>query len=158
LLPRLHEGESRDHQEMDLQLALSWSVAIGIGLRAPERESALARAGELGEQLGDNAKLIEALLALAHFHFNSRDYGPAQELAERVLAIAEPAETPATAAGAHVVLGLIQSSRGDLVAGRQHLERAIELFAAGPYRDPGANIFARKAPNTLATLMCVLGF
>jgi class 3 adenylate cyclase/predicted ATPase len=157
-LQQTPEGNDRNRQELDLQLALSWSVAMAIGLRAPERESALARTRELSEQLGDNSKLLYATLALAHFHFNLRDYGAAQELAQRVLAIAQPTEASATAAGAHVVLGFVRFSYRELAAARDHLQRAIELFDAGPYRDPAVNIFAQEAPNNLAVVLLILGF
>ena len=56
------------------------------GLRASERESALVRARELAERLGDEGKLMEPLLALAHLHFNRRQYQPARELAEKASA------------------------------------------------------------------------
>src|SRR5262249_53891205 len=74
LLGGLPESPTRDRQELELQIALSWSVALAIGLRAPERESALVRAQELGERLEEPAKLMELLLALAHLRFNRRQY------------------------------------------------------------------------------------
>jgi hypothetical protein len=56
------DGIGRDSQELDLQMALSWLLFVGRGPRAPGRESALVRARELCEQLGDNARLMKALL------------------------------------------------------------------------------------------------
>jgi hypothetical protein len=49
---------------------------------------------------------MEALLALAHARLTRNDLERARELAERVLALAEPAKAPAMLAGGHVVLGL----------------------------------------------------
>src|SRR5713226_8612205 len=58
LLPRLPDGTARDSQELDLQMALSWSLFVARA-QAPELEHALVRACELSEQLGENAKLME---------------------------------------------------------------------------------------------------
>jgi tetratricopeptide (TPR) repeat protein len=127
-------------------------------LRAPERESALVRARELGERLVDEAKLIEALLALAHLHFNRRQYEPARELAEKVLGMAEAAKAPAVAGGANVILGWVRASTGQLLAARKHIERAVELFGADSSRIHGAFVLALEAPNFLADLLVVLGY
>jgi len=83
LLRRLPVGAAGDSQELDLQLALSRSLRVARYI-APETESALVRARELGEHLGDNAKLMEALLALAFTRANRRDFEQARDQAERV--------------------------------------------------------------------------
>jgi class 3 adenylate cyclase/tetratricopeptide (TPR) repeat protein len=132
LLPRLPESVARDRQELDLQFALSWSFYVARGRRAPERESALLRAQELCERLGDNAKLMEALLALAQF-LGGRDWGLSRKLAERVLAMAKEAEAPAMLAGAHVALGVVRFATGQFREAYEHFERADELF--GPSHD-----------------------
>jgi hypothetical protein len=53
LLRGLPESTARDSQELDLQMALSWSLFVARGPQAPEREPALVRSREPGEQLGD---------------------------------------------------------------------------------------------------------
>jgi hypothetical protein len=55
LLRQLPEGASRDHQELDLQMALSWSLFVARG-QLPELEHALVRACELCEQLGETSQ------------------------------------------------------------------------------------------------------
>ncbi len=158
LLPRLPDGAARDSQELDLQMALSWSLFAARGPRASqERESALVRARELCEQLGDNATLMEALLGLALFRFNLRDFGMARELAESVLAMAQQAKAPAMLAGAHAVLGVVRSITGQFPAAREHLECAVELFGAGPSRNWGA-YFAQNAPGLLVGALVILGY
>src|SRR5712692_812183 len=112
LLPRLPEGTARDCQELDLQMALNLSLYFAIGLRGPGRELALVRARELSEQLGDNDRLMEALLALAQFRSNRRDFELARELAERVLAMAQQANALPMLAGAHVALGVVRYNTG----------------------------------------------
>jgi class 3 adenylate cyclase len=157
LLRGFADGPARDRRELDIQIALSWSMAFAIGLRAPERESALVRARELSERLGDEAKGMEPLLALAHLHFNRRQYQPARELAEKVLSMAEASKAAAVAGGANVVLGWVRASTGQLVAARKHMERAVELFGAGS-QIHGAFVLALEAPNFLADLLVVLGY
>ena len=157
LLPRLPDGAVRDPQELDLQMALSWSLFAVRGSRAPERESALARARELCELLRESAKLMEVVLALAHLRVNRRDFELARELADRVLAMAQQAEAPPMLAGAHFVLGLVGLATGQFAAARDHLERAVELFGAGPSRNESAYL-AQNAPNILAGTLIILGY
>ena len=85
LLPRLPDGDARDRQELDLQMALSWSLFVARG-ELPELEHALVRACELCEQLREDFKLMQALLARAHYR--RLDFAVARELAERVIAMA----------------------------------------------------------------------
>jgi class 3 adenylate cyclase/tetratricopeptide (TPR) repeat protein len=157
LLQQLPDGGSRDRQELELQMALSESSFVAIGLRAFEREPALVRARELSERLGDNLRLMEALLALAHLRFNQRDFGTARELAERVLVMSKEANAPAILAGTHSVLGLVRFATGDFAATRQHCERAVELFAITSPRE-GGGLFAQIAPNLLLAVVIFLGY
>src|SRR5262249_51450172 len=148
---------ARDRQELDLQMALSWSLFVARGFLTPERESALIRARELCEQLGDNAKLMEAFLALAHICNNRADLEQARELAERALAMAEQAKAPAMLAGAHCVLGVVRFYCGQFPAAREHLERAVELFGAG-LPGPFGIFFAQSAANVLVGELAILGY
>src|SRR5260370_26683875 len=68
---------------------LAWSLTGARGGGAREREPVLLRGRELCEQAGDNARLMEVLLALALFRTMRRDLQTAQELAKQVLALAE---------------------------------------------------------------------
>ena len=156
LLQLLPASTVRDRQELDLQIALSWSLYVARGPRAPERESALVRARELCEQLEENAALMETLLALAFFRPNW-PHEQAGELAQRVLTMAQQTKTPAMLAGAHTVLGVVRFTTGEFPAARDHLERAVELFGAGPSRNYGA-YFAQNAPNILLAVLIILGY
>jgi class 3 adenylate cyclase/tetratricopeptide (TPR) repeat protein len=157
LLRRLPEGAARDRQELDLQMALGWSSFMARGARAPQRESALVRARELCEQLGDNAKLMEALVALAHLRVSRREFELGQELAEKVLAMAQQAKAPAMLARVHAVLGVVRFATGQFPAAHEHFECAVELFGGGPSRNEDA-YFAQNAPNVLVALLEILGY
>jgi class 3 adenylate cyclase len=88
LLRQLPQGASRDQLELDLQLALSWSLFVARGVGAPEHELALVRARELCEGMGNNTRLMEGLQALAQVHYTHREFELARELAVKVLAMA----------------------------------------------------------------------
>jgi tetratricopeptide (TPR) repeat protein len=157
LLKNLPGSADRDRQESDLQLALSWSLLI-LNPADPEREPVLVRAQELSEQLGEDAKQIEALLQLAESHFFRREYGVARELAQRVLDLAGPAQATAMVAGAHYVLGTTASWLGELEAAREHLELAAALFGPGPFRNFGEAQYARFTTHALTLTLLQLGY
>jgi len=156
LLRRLPDGAARDRQELDLQMALSRSLFVIRRFGASELESALVRACELGEQLQEDAKLMEALLVLAYLN-HRRDFGVARELSERVLVMAEQAKAPAMVAGAHYVLGVVLHGSGQFQAAREHLERSVGVFEACPSRTYGT-FFAQAAFNTLPGNLVTLGY
>jgi class 3 adenylate cyclase/tetratricopeptide (TPR) repeat protein len=154
LLRQLTEDAARDRRELDLQMALSWSLFVARG-ELPELEHALVRACELCEQLGENSKLMQALLALAHYR--RLDFAVAREMAERVIALAQQTTAPLMLAGANFVLGLVESAMGQLPAAREHLERAIELSGRGPARNYDA-YFAQGGPNVYVFVLIQLGY
>ena len=156
LLRQLPESAVRDHQELDLQMALDWSLLVAGGLRTPEREQILLRARELCERLGENAGLMETLVGLAHFHFNQGDFGPARELADSVLAMDPLGKASTILAGALFVVGLVAYAGGEFPAAREHLERAVALFSEGP--SPKYNFFAQVTPAVLASAYAILGY
>src|SRR5262249_37213915 len=104
LLKSLPDSVERGRQELDLQMALSWSLNI-LNPVDLEREAVLIRSRELCEQLGEEANQMEALLELARLRYVRREYNVARELAMRVLALGGSARATAMVAGAHYVLG-----------------------------------------------------
>ena len=158
LLPRLPESAVRNSQELDLQLALNWSAFNVKGPGAPEREPALLRARGLAEQLSDNARLMEVLLALAHLYYR-HDVTIARELCERVLVIAKGSDAPAMLAQANHAMGLVLFANGQLSGAREHLEQAVEFFRANPLRNINLGYyFAQYSPHILAGVMALLGY
>jgi len=157
LLKSLPDSTDRGRQELGLQMALSWSLFF-MNPAHPEGERILIRARELCEQLGEDAKQMETLLQLARFSFVRREYGLARELAQRVLDLAEAAKATAMVAGAHYLLGIIPSFLGQHEAARQHLELAVALFGAGPFRSFIEAQYAQSATAVLATTLLFLGY
>jgi tetratricopeptide (TPR) repeat protein len=157
LLKHLPESVDRDRQELDLQMALNWSLSV-LNPVDPEREPVLIRARELSDQLGEDAKQMEVLLQLGLFRFFRRDHGVARELAQRLLGLAEPAQATAMVAGAHYLLGIIPSFLGEIETAREHLELAVALFGPGPFRNFGEAQYVQAATATLTTTLLLLGY
>jgi tetratricopeptide (TPR) repeat protein len=149
LLRRLPEGAARDRQELDLQLALGLSLPVIRGPATPQIEAVLVRAQKLSEELGDYARLMEALLALAFFRMARREVSAARELARRALAMAESAKAMPILEAAHFRLGVISLLSGQLEAAREHLERAGSS-RVGPFRTSAASF--------LPLVLCLLGY
>ncbi|MGO9057030.1 MAG: adenylate/guanylate cyclase domain-containing protein [Candidatus Binataceae bacterium] len=156
LLKNLPDSAERGRQEFDLQMALSSSLYI-LNPVDPEREPVLIRARELSEQLGEEEQM-EALLELARFRYVRREYGVARDLAQRVLALAEPAQATAMVVGAHCLLGVILSYLGQLEAAREHLELAVALLGPGPFRNFGEAQYAAFATGNLTATLLLLGY
>jgi adenylate cyclase len=100
---------------------------------------------------------MEVLVALAHQRLSWNEFGPARELAERVVAMAQMAEAPAMLLGAHNALGIVRFAAGQFPAAREHFERAVELSGAGP-SDYYGTYFAQNAPNILIAVLVILGY
>jgi tetratricopeptide (TPR) repeat protein len=133
-LKELPDDVERALEELDLQNALGWLLYATKGGGAAVRETPVVRAKEICEQLGDKARLVEALVALSNFRFNRHERQSAQELAERALTLAERLEDPGVVAQAHFQLGQLLFWLGEFAAAREHCERALELFGSGPCR------------------------
>ena len=158
LVGQLPDSIDCARQELDIVMALAWSLYIARGPLAPEREHALLGAQQLCERLGDQSKLVEALLALALFRFNQREFAPVQEMAERVLVLAKQVDAPAMLAGAHSVLGGMMHVSGQLEAARRHLECAAEFSGLGPFHGFGNFIYAQIAANSRVSTLSLLGY
>jgi class 3 adenylate cyclase/tetratricopeptide (TPR) repeat protein len=157
LLKKLPDSADRGRRELNLQMALSWSLFI-LNPINPEREPVLIRARELSEQLGEDAEQMEAMLLLAESCFFRRDYSKARELGQHLLELAEAVKATAMVAGAHYVLGTTATWLGELEAAREHLEIAIALFGPGPFRNFGEAQYARFATGALTTTLLQLGY
>jgi hypothetical protein len=71
--------------------------------------------------------------------------------------MAEQAKAPAMLAGAHFALGHVRFRTGHFPVAREHLERSVELFAAGPSRNLGA-YFAQAASGIRVGVLSTLGY
>jgi tetratricopeptide (TPR) repeat protein len=139
-------------------MALAWSLFVARGAGAAEREPILNRARELCERLGDSAKLMEILLALAFFCLWRGEDDRGRELGQKVVAMAEQSQAPAMLARAHSQLGVLLVTSAQLEEGREHLERALNVFESGPSRTQVQLYEMANAQAFLSVALLYLGY
>ena len=141
VLGTLPDTPARAQQELALQVALGHALFVTKGWASREGAEAFARVRELSEQLGDTQQILLVLLGLWVSAYTRGEARAAQELADQMLRVAERDSTPGTLVWAHVAQGATRYERGDLIAAREHLERAIAVYDEEEYRsglpDPG---------------------
>jgi class 3 adenylate cyclase/tetratricopeptide (TPR) repeat protein len=159
LMRRLPDDAERARQELELQMALSASLHIAKGVGVPERETALLRAKELCEQVGNSMRLIEVLLGLSVLRVSRDELSAAHKLAQGAFALAEQAKEPRMLGAAHTVMALSLYAEGQFAAARDHFESAIELFDLGTVGTLGQIAAAgQSAEALLAHVLVILGY
>jgi len=158
VLQQLPDGNDRDRQELNLQIALGRSLIVVKGWSAPEREPVLLRAQELADRVKDDSKLTETLLALAYFRLYHRESGQSRQLAQRALALADQAKAQTMIPAAHCLLGVLRFCTGELEAARRQLERADAFYSTVPYYDFEEGMYARMTVGGLISALRILGY
>lgn len=128
LLAPLPDSLERAQTELALHIALGVPLLMAKGYADPEVERTYARARALCQQLGARPQLFPALHGLWVFHEVRADLRIARALAEEMFALAQSEQSPALLLQAHHVLGETSYLQGELIAAREHLERAIALY------------------------------
>ena len=159
LLGQLPDDTDRARCELDLQVALAGAAQVAIGTATPEREQSLLRARSLCEQLGESARLIDVLLGLSFLGSGRGQFTDAHELAERAMALAQRSTEPRVLGAAHAGLGVIMLLTGQLAPAREHIEKAVQLFASLPVTNLGQIAGTQRgAESVLGIMLAVLGF
>jgi tetratricopeptide (TPR) repeat protein len=159
LVGRLPDDAERAQRELEMQLALSASLHIAKGPATPERETALLRAQELCEQLGESTRLIEVLLGLSVVRVSGGESSAALKLAQGAIALAEQAKAPRMLGAAHGAMAITLFSEGQFAAAREYCESSIELFGPGPVGTFGQIAAAgQSAEPILALVLAILGY
>lgn len=124
----LPDETPRLRRELGLQLRLGAALIDGRGYTAPEVSAAFQRASQLSGQLADEAQLSSALWGQYLFHLIRAEFGPAQQIATRLLEMAEGAPGDAeTNLRARLALGAVLFFRGELEAAWPHFELGLDL-------------------------------
>jgi predicted ATPase len=157
LLKELPDDAERALEEFDLQNALGWLFYATKGPASAKRETAVVRARDLAELLGDEGRRTEALEALSNFMQN---FGtPAtRQVAEQALALAERVNDAGLLAVAQLQVGQVLFLFGEFSGSRDHLERAFELFGLGPYRNFWRADPAQWTETYLVIIPVLLGY
>jgi class 3 adenylate cyclase/tetratricopeptide (TPR) repeat protein/energy-coupling factor transporter ATP-binding protein EcfA2 len=139
VLDETTEASGLEHRKLVLQVALGQVLMATKGYAAAEVRAAYARAGELGERVGDPAQVIFTLMGLWVSNLIRCELRAAQAVADQVLAAAEAHGS--LRIWGHLANGVTRYHSGDLAGAWLHLERATSLYREDFYsaipQDPG---------------------
>ncbi|TDQ16690.1 AAA family ATPase [Phyllobacterium brassicacearum] len=134
-------SEVREHQELEVQVALGPPLIATEGFGAPQVETAYARAEELARRQGHESYRARALRGLCHVYHVRGHLTHAGELSAELLELVERGDDLVRQADAHHALGFNLFHLGQhgqalthLEAARSKIERAgdpADAFAAG---------------------------
>jgi tetratricopeptide (TPR) repeat protein len=153
LLSALPETRQRDRQELTLQTMLGPALMATKGNAAREVGVVYKRAVQLGQQLGESAKLFPVLFGLRSFHLIRAELQPAFELANQLMGLAESVQDSGLLMEAHLAQANSLFLFGKLIPALEHFERAISLYDPVTHSahafvyglDPGMFCLARTA-------------
>ncbi|WP_437878067.1 TOMM system kinase/cyclase fusion protein [Sorangium sp. So ce513] len=159
-LGALEEPRERAEAELDLHQITIAAVASIRSFAAEEVDSAVRRAQELIERVGDRSHALAMLWARFNHHWKRGDAEQAHALAQQYVTLSERSGDAQHAIAAHVALGrslLIAARYGEAEAA---LERAVALYDPEQHRG-SALVFgvdlAVSAQVTLAALLWSTG-
>jgi TOMM system kinase/cyclase fusion protein len=134
LLRMLPETPERNHQELQLQLALGGALMPARGFIALEVERAYERARELCAEIGQTPELFQAFIGLSLFYYHRGELRTSTDLAERALALAERAGEGPLLLAAHTRLGINLYTMGEPTRALDHFEQAIRVHDPEEHR------------------------
>ncbi|KRQ93785.1 adenylate cyclase [Bradyrhizobium jicamae] len=123
-LPEIDRGR----RELDLQVALGVALMARQGWAAPEAGRANARARELCEQIGATTQLWPVLYGQWVFHGVRAEHNAAREVSDEFLRRVHDHQEASATMVAHRISGTGAFWRGEMIAARTHLERALALY------------------------------
>ena len=127
-LTTLPETPERLQQALTLHIALGVPLAAIKGLGAPEVEHVYTRALDLCQQVGDTPQLFPALWGLWLFYGSRGPAQTAQELAARLLRLAESVHDPALLLEAYHALWATAFNQGEVAAARAYAGHGVTLY------------------------------
>jgi tetratricopeptide (TPR) repeat protein len=135
LLGRLPAGRARDEAEIEMQIELASASITSRGYADPDVRTAYERAHVLCEALGSGASVGYTLTGLSIFHFNQGEVHRGEQLAERVLEIAEQEDDDTLRLLAHVQLAVPICYQGRFAEALEHCEKALEIYDPDRHRE-----------------------
>ena len=128
LLETTPESDERNRRELDFQIALGFPLIATKGNGAPEVEKTYSRARELGEQVGEDSQLFQALLGLRRFYIVRGELRMALEFGEELLTLARTLKNPAFLSRAHMMLGEALLWLGEYPRAQEHFDQGIDVY------------------------------
>lgn len=161
LLKQLPDRENLAETELALQVSLGPALVATQGYAAAQVERAFERARELCEQTGEVEQLAPALWGLCAFYQVRGKHRTAYQAAKQISEIADKSDDHDLRFLSHWMLGISHTHLGEFTAGKDHLERALNLYDGS--RDDGLTFLYGQNPkvtclNYLAINLWILGY
>jgi predicted ATPase len=128
MLETLPDTPQRAGRELPLQVTLGVQLQVVQGYAAREVEPTYARALALCEQVQEAPPLFRVLWGMWMFYLVRPDLAKSQELAERLLTLAQRAQDPAQLLQARQALVVTLFHLGDPAVTREHMEQGVALY------------------------------
>ena len=157
LLGVLPDTPDRGRREFALQAALGMVLWGTKGWSVAQTYRAFARAQELGERLGETRQLVTVLSGLWTSALTRAQLASAQELADRLLQVAERSGEREALCTAHHRQGHTRYFRGELAKAKEHLDLALGYYDEADFKDAPVDI-GILALSVIANLVVQMGF
>ncbi|HXW84610.1 MAG TPA: hypothetical protein VEJ86_09420, partial [Candidatus Binataceae bacterium] len=155
-IERLREwpaGAERTQKEISLQLTNGGAVEATFSQASPEAEKAYSRAYELCREIDDQPQLFRVMSGLWAVYLVQAKFELAQELAVKLLALAESLPHSLFRLAAHEASGATLLWTGNFATAREHLEQGSSFYEPQKRRakafryiqDPGVDCLAFTA-------------
>jgi class 3 adenylate cyclase/predicted ATPase len=128
LLQSLPDGPEHKRKALQLQVMLAQAMIAGRGYAAPETRDVLLQAKSLTDEHTEVSQKCVILYGIWACYYVAGEVAMQQRAAAEFLAEAERHDDTASLCLSHRTLGTTYVQMGEFAAGRQHLERALELY------------------------------
>jgi predicted ATPase len=128
LLQSLPDGPEHKRKALELQAMLAQAMIAGRGYAAPETRQVLLQAKALTDERTEVSQTCTILYGIWASYYVAGEVAMQQKAAVEFLAEAERHDESASVCLSHRTLGTTYVQMGEFAAGRQHLERARELY------------------------------
>jgi hypothetical protein len=131
LIAGVPQGRERAGRELEIQDQLSGLLIVTKGYSTEGVELACERMRELCDSIDDTTLLLRSLWRLSIFHCVRLELDTAVTLGEQLIRLAGPQGDPGPLLAGHMALGCLNVHLGNFDTAQQHLDRAMDLCAAG---------------------------
>lgn len=128
LMKELPEDDSRDRQELEIQIPLSNILKAIKGWGSPEVLIAFLRARELCNKMGMHSQLSPVLFGLWAYYQAHLELNKAYDIAKECLELGERNQNSDIVLQAHVAIGNIKYWMGDLEGTCESMELVYKLY------------------------------
>jgi predicted ATPase/class 3 adenylate cyclase len=153
LLQSLPDGPEHKRKALELQAMLAQAMIAGLGYAAPETREVLLLAKALTDEYTEVSQKSAILYGIWASYYVAGEVAMQQKAAVEFLAEAERHDDTASLCLSHRTLGTTYVQMGEFAAGRQHLERARELYDP-EHHSQSKYLYGQDIGATAASYLC----